>query len=75
MGVHILEMGEIEDYLPAGKRKLDEVIKLVQDSSLKEWLSSTWATPTTQEIVRVALAAIGEEAKEIAQLPALLGIE
>ena len=58
-GVYVLEQGRIEDYLPAEQSSMDAVLALTQPDNFRQWLSDSWGSSTTQELVRVALAVAG----------------
>lgn len=58
-GIHILKSGEIEDYLPAGRTSMEQVIGLCTADDFRTWLSVSRQAPTTRELVEIGLWVAG----------------
>jgi predicted ATPase len=52
-GVIILRKGEIEDYLPEGKRDVDGVIALTSAGEFDQWLSDSHESENAQELLEI----------------------
>jgi predicted ATPase len=59
VGVFVLRRGEIEDYLPEGRRNVEGVIALTEDVAFTAWLAEAKESEGTKELVAIAEAIIG----------------